>query len=441
MTSESTAKIGILVGGGPAPGLNGVIAAVTIEARRQGLEVYGFMDGYKWLVQSDEQKLHANIKMLRIRDVSRIHYDGGSILRTSRTNPAKIEGGLANSVHWLKTLGIKYMVTIGGDDTAYGASKIAEAAGGEIKFAHVPKTIDNDLPLPEDLPTFGYQTARHLGAELVTNLMEDARTAGRWYIAEVMGRHAGHLAIGIAKSSGATLAIIAEEFANKKYISLQHVCDMFEAAIIKRRAMGHNHGVMVISEGVIEKIDPAELKAMPGVNIEYDEYGHLRLSEIELGWLIKREMKKRFKSRNDKTVVVDINIGYVLRCAAPIPFDQDYTRDLGFSAVRYLLSDNPSHKENAMICVKNGKLIPLTFEKMIDKDTKKTTVRLVDITRESYKISRNYMIRLEKRDLEDAVFLAKLAEIAKMSPADFIQKYQYLVADPNIGPIFIGEGI
>ncbi|HPM60722.1 MAG TPA: 6-phosphofructokinase, partial [bacterium] len=122
-----TGNLAILVGGGPAPGLNGVIAAVTIEARRHNLKVYGIMDGYKWLVKGDEAEFKANVKELRISDVSRIHYDGGSILRTSRTNPAKSPNGVENSVKLLQSLGVSYMVTIGGDDTAFGAMEIARA--------------------------------------------------------------------------------------------------------------------------------------------------------------------------------------------------------------------------------------------------------------------------------------------------------------------------
>jgi len=420
-------NLGILVGGGPAPGLNGVIAAVTIEARKNNLKVFGFLDGYKWLVQDDEQELMDHVRELRISNVSRIHFDGGSVLRTSRTNPVKTENGVKNAVHWLRKLDIKYMVTVGGDDTSYGASEIAKAAQGEIQFAHVPKTIDNDLPLPDELPTFGYQTARHLGATLVKNLMEDARTTNRWYIAVVMGRHAGHLALGVAKSAGATLAIIAEEFPPEEPISLETVCDHFESAVLKRRAMGHNHGVLVIAEGVGERLPLEELKTLPGVDIQYDTYGHLRLSEIDLGKLIKHNVRERFAKRGEKTRMVDINVGYVLRSAPPIPFDQDYTRELGFHAVRYLLSADENHQTNAMICVKNGKKHPIPFDDIIDPETKKTAVRLVDIESESYKVARNYMVRLEKRDLDDSEFLKKMADGAKMSPQEFKEKYGPLV--------------
>ena len=424
--AEKQPTIGILVGGGPAPGLNGVIAAVTIEARRNNAKVIGMYDGYKWLTKGNERELKKKIRELRISDVSRIHFSGGSILRTSRTNPVKVENGVENAVTMLKKLGVDYMVTIGGDDTAYGASQIAQAAHGEIKFAHVPKTIDNDLPLPNDIPTFGYQTARNLGAVLVKNMMEDARTTDRWYIVVAMGRHAGHLALGIGKSSGATLSVIAEEFGNSGDIAINHVADILETAILKRRAMGNNHGVLVIAEGVAERFTEADLIKASGHSVEKDAYGHIQLADVELGKIIKKEIEQRFEDRGEKFRMVEINIGYVLRCADPIPYDQEYTRDLGFHAVQYLLSDRKEHEKNAMICVENGVLRPLPFDEMINPKTGKTMVRFVDIKSDAYRIARSYMVRLEKRDFEDERILKKMSKSAKMSVDEFKERYEYL---------------
>jgi ATP-dependent phosphofructokinase / diphosphate-dependent phosphofructokinase len=424
--AEKRGNLGILVGGGPAPGLNGVISAVTIEARRNKLKVWGILDGYKWLCKGDENLLMQHVRELDIHDVSRIHFDGGSILRTSRTNPSKIEGGVENAVKMLRKLGITYMVTTGGDDTAYGASQIAKAAGGEIKFAHVPKTIDNDLPLPNNLPTFGYQTARDLGSVLVKNLMEDSRTTDRWYVVVAMGRHAGHLALGIAKSAGATMAIISEEFKPKEHISIDHVCDIIETAIYKRRIQGRNHGVVVIAEGVAERLSPDELEKL-GEKVDIDSYGHIQLADIELGKVIKNIIEKRFAERGERMRLVEINIGYVLRCAPPIPYDQEYTRDLGYNAVRYLLDERSEFKGNAMIAVDNGKLTPLPFEKMIDPVTKKTEVRLVDVKSDSYNVARNYMVRLDKEDLEDRDVLKKLSVAAGMTEQEFAGRFGYLV--------------
>jgi 6-phosphofructokinase 1 len=420
-------KLGILVGGGPAPGVNGVISAVTIEARRNGLQVLGLLDGYKWLTRCVETDIMDHIRELRIRDVSRIHFDGGSILRTSRTNPVRVENGVINAAAMLEKLGIQYMVTIGGDDTAYGAYEISRAVKQTIKFAHVPKTIDNDLPLPNNLCTFGFQTARDFGTELIKNLMKDSQTTDRWYIAVTMGRHTGHLALGIAKSAGATLAIIPEEFKKSGHIPLKHVCDIFEVSILKRRAMGHHHGVLVIAEGIVERLSPDELKKIPDMILEYDPFGHLLLSEIELGKVIKREIERRFAERGEKIRLVETNIGYVLRCADPIPFDQEYTRDLGYNAVHYLLSEDPAHQGNAMIVVDNGRLCPIPFENMIDRKTKKTEIRFVNIKSESYRVASSYMVRMEKRDLQDRPLLIKMSEYAKMSENEFKERFRYLV--------------
>ena len=212
--------LAILVGGDPAPGINAVIAAATIEARNQGCRVLGCYDGYKWLVEGNTE----HVVELTIDDLSRIHFDGGSIIRTSRTNPARSPEGVTRVAEALKRLGVEHLITIGGDDTAFASSRVARAMPG-LTVAHVPKTIDNDLPLPGDIVTFGYTTACNLGKELVRNLMQDASTTERWFFVTVMGRRAGHLALGIGGSAGATLTVIAEEFAEPK-IPLDRVADV-----------------------------------------------------------------------------------------------------------------------------------------------------------------------------------------------------------------------
>ena len=437
--SEQKGSLGILVGGGPAPGINGVISAVTIEARRKNLKVYGIYDGYKWLtqgsveelkkwlVEDNSKKLKKHVIPLRISNVSRIHFNGGSILRTSRTNPKTVKNGIENSVEMLKALDIKYMVTIGGDDTAFGASQIAAEAkkrGEEIKFAHVPKTIDNDLPLPNNLSTFGFQSARDLGSALVKNLMEDARVTGRWYTLVAMGRSAGHLALGIAKTAGATLAIIPEEFKKQK-ITVDEICDIFDGAILKRKAMGNDHGVMVIAEGVSGKLDKKSLENAMKHEISTDDYGHIQLADVDLGRIIKENIEKRFDNRGIKFRTVVINLGYILRCADPNAFDREYIKNLGYQAVNHLL--NEDDKENIMVCVDNAELVRITFDEMLDSRTGKTEVRRVNTDGAIYKVARNYMVTLEKRDLEDPEFLSKMAKIAKIEPEKFKKKYEYLV--------------
>src|ERR1017187_9296751 len=308
-------RLGILVGGGPAPGLNGVIAAATIEGINQGYEVIGFRDGLKYIAQGDTTQ----IKPLTIRDVKGIHLKGGSILGTARTNPTKSEEQMKNIFTVFEKLGITALVSIGGDDTAFSASHVARRSGGKIKVAHVPKTIDNDPPLPGTAPTFGYETARHYGVQLVRNLMEDARTTSRWYIIVSMGRAAGHLALGIAKASAATLAVISEEFRGRP-VTVDEVCDIIIGSIIKRKAEGSQYGLVVLAEGVIEAMgEPGLIKALPeGELSRYgkvlrDDHGHLRLGEIEFGRLMKDLLTARLEKVGLKTTFIDKDLGYERR--------------------------------------------------------------------------------------------------------------------------------
>lgn len=417
-------RLGILVGGGPAPGINSVISAVTIKAINSGLEVIGIYDGFEHLMK----KRTDMVQQLTIPQVSRIHFNGGSILRTSRANPTRSAEDLQNTVEALKELNIRYLVTIGGDDTAFSASEVAKATGGAIKVAHVPKTIDNDLPLPGEMPTFGFETARHVGTELVRNLMEDSRTTNRWYFVVAMGRKAGHLALGIGKAAGATITVIGEEFP-KDRITLAEVCDVLEGAILKRRVLGRKDGLAIIAEGIGEKVDPEELAKIPGVEVERDPHGHIRLGEIPLATILKREIQRRFAQRGEKLTIVDVTLGYELRCAPPIPYDIDYTRTLGYGAVEFLLSKTRDDKVKlgGMVCLVEGRLEVLPFDELRDPVTGRTKVRLVDINSEHYKVAREYMIRLEREDLENPEMLSKLAEAAKMTPEEFKKKFAHVV--------------
>lgn len=411
----SPGKLAILVGGGPAPGINSVIAATAIEAINGGFSVLGVQDGFKWLVRRDASQ----IRPLGITDVSRIHLAGGSVLGTSRENPTKSPERLDAAVETLLSVGVTHLVTIGGDDTALSSSSVAAHSGGRIRAAHVPKTIDNDLPLPPHIPTFGFQTARHVGVELVQNLMEDARSTGRWYVVVAMGRKAGHLALGIGKAAGATLTIIGEEF-DRSVVPFSEFCDIVEGSIVKRRAAGRNHGVAVLAEGLIEKLDPAELEGLQ--DVERDDHGHVRFAEVDLARRVKVEVQGRFAERGIRVNISAKTIGYELRCAPPIPFDAEYCRDLGFAAVRYLKSG----ESNAMVSIQGGKLVPLPFSTIRDPETGKTRVRLVDTTSSGYRVAREYMIRLDATDFERPERIARLAAAARMEPEAFVARFGYL---------------
>lgn len=421
-------KMGILVGGGPAPGINGVIAAATIEGINQGFEVIGFRDGFKWLAQGDLQ----HYTKLTIDDVKGIHLRGGSILGTARTNPAKSETSMHNVLDVLKKLGVTALVTIGGDDTAFSASHVYRRASGAIRVAHVPKTIDNDLPLPGATPTFGFETARHNGVYILRNLAEDARTTSRWYIIVSMGRAAGHLALGIGKAAAATLIIIPEEFRDRP-VTADLVADIIIGSIIKRRADGTQYGVAVLAEGLIESMgEQGLIKAVPGGQLERygrvvrDDHGHLRLGEIEFGRLMKDLVTARLEQLGIKMTLIDKDLGYELRCADPIPFDAEYTRDLGYGAVKFLLSAD-AQKFGAVISFVDGRMVPLPFEKMLDPQTGRFQVRKVNVDGESYECACHYMIRLEKSDFQDPAQLSKLAATVSMTSEQFRQRFGYLV--------------
>jgi 6-phosphofructokinase 1 len=417
-----------LVGGGPAPGINGVIAAATMEGINRGFEVIGFRDGFKWLAQGDKP----DCKPLTIRDVRDIHLRGGSILGTARTNPTKSEASMQSVLHNFKNLGITDLVTIGGDDTAYSASQVAKRSNGAIRVAHVPKTIDNDLPLPGSTPTFGFETARHNGVYLVRNLAEDARTTSRWYIIISMGRAAGHLALGIGKAAAAALVIIPEQFHGRQ-VTVDEVCDIIIGSIIKRKVEGSPYGVVILAEGLIESMGEQGLvKALPEGELQRygkvlrDEHGHLRLGEIEFGRLMKDLLSARLEKLGIKMTFIDKDLGYELRCADPIPFDAEYTRDLGYAAVKFLLSPE-AQKYGAIISVVDGKMIPLPFEKMLDPKTGRMQNRRVNVDGEAYECARAYMIQLEREDFEDAKHLSKLAAAVSLTPDQFRSRFGYLV--------------
>jgi ATP-dependent phosphofructokinase / diphosphate-dependent phosphofructokinase len=402
--------LGILVGGGPAPGINGVIAAATIEARNHGLRVLGILDGFKWLTRGDT----GHVRELEIAEVSRIHFDGGSILRTSRENPARSAESIQRVVGALRQLGVSHVLTIGGDDTAFAASRLATALSPGTGLAHVPKTIDNDLPLPPEVVTFGFTTACNLGKDLVHNLMQDAATTERWFFVTVMGRRAGHLALGIGGSAGATLTVIREEFGEGP-LSLDRVADILEGAILKRRVQGRDHGVALLSEGIADGLDPASLGA-----VERDGYGNVRLSELDLGRLLKERVAASLAARSLKTTIVAKDLGYELRCAPPGGYDIQYCRSLGYWAIHFLLEGHTA----AMVTIQGGKLIPVPFTDMVEPATGRIRVRMVDVSSEMYQTLSAYMIRLKPEDFTDPIQLQALTRAANLDEAEFRERFE-----------------
>ena len=408
-------KLAILCGGGPAPGLNGVISAATIRARLDGIDVIGLRDGFEWIMQGDID----HVVPLTIEGLSRIHFQGGSHIGIARANPSKSPALLENAVQSLLRLNVSQLITIGGDDTAFSAMKLAEHAAGRLRVVHVPKTIDNDLDLPAHIDTFGFQTARHVGVDIVKNLMVDAQTTSRWYLVIAMGRTAGHLALGIAKAAGATLSLIPEEFSAP--LPLKVLVDTLAGSIIKRLSAGHKDGVAIIGEGLVLHISEDDLAGLK--DVERDAHGHVRIAEVNIGEILKSQISARLKQFGVKTTLVAKNIGYELRCADPIPFDMEYTRDLGYCAAKYILSGGTQ----AMVSIQSGRFVPIPFADMLDPKTGRARTRLVDVNSTRYHIARRYMVRLRKEDFQDAHLLAQLAATTGLSLDEFKNEFEYLI--------------
>jgi len=360
------------------------------------------------------------VASLGIEEISRIHFRGGSHIGISRANPTLNPEHLENAVISLLRLNVNKLITIGGDDTAFSAMKLEEKADGRIQVVHVPKTIDNDLDLPGHVNTFGYQTARHMGVDIVKPLMVDARTTSRWYFVVTMGRKAGHLALGIGKAAGATLTLIPEEFPGAR-IRLKEIVDTLAGAIIKRLSYGRRDGVAVVAEGLVLGVDPADLERLE--EVERDDHGNIRIAEVNLGEILKAQVQARIKQFGIKATIVAKNIGYELRCADPIPYDMAYTRDLGFCAARYLLSGG----NGVMITMQGDDFVAVPFPKLIDPETGRAKVRVVDMASTRYAIARRYMIRLRREDFEDPHELARFAATAKLSLREFRKEFEYLI--------------
>ncbi len=408
---------GILVGGGPAPGINGVIGAAASLALRRGDRVRGILDGFRWIMEGDIE----HVRDLDAESVARIHLEGGSILHTSRANPTRKPEHLENCIRALDALGIEHLITIGGDDTASSSNRVAESANGRITVVHVPKTIDNDLPLPDGVPTFGFETAREHATTVVERIQEDMRSTNRWFFIVMMGRAAGHLALGAGKAAGAPITLIPEEFPDRP-IRLEDAVRTLEGAIVKRLAAGRPDGVAVIAEGVASHFDPDDpiLKDAPR-----DEHGHVRLAEVPIARVLRTAVAESLASRGVKVTIGEKDVGYELRCGYPIAYDRDYTRDLGVGAVRSLLDGHSS----VLITRQSGQIVPIPFAEIVDPATGRARVRQVDVASDSYRNAFALQERVQLEDLGDEATLAAIAAAANLTPEEAKRRYMPLGED------------
>jgi 6-phosphofructokinase 1 len=412
-------RIGILVGGGSAPGINSVIHAVTMEAYRNHCTVMGIYDGFKHLMEGNLVGIELTPEM-----VGYIYLEGGSILHSARANPTKSPDALRQCVTALQTAGIDALISIGGDDTAYSASQVAkyarEVMGVDLRSVHVPKTIDNDLPLPGDIPTFGYETAREVGTRLVMNLKRDSSTMQHWFLVQSMGRNAGHLALGIGQGAATTITLIPEEWSGRE-IRLREVVDILVTTMLKRLTAGKPYGVAVLAEGILENLSHEDLKTLK--NVERDEHGHIRLPDVNFLDILKNEIDRELAAYGIRLKIVKHVLGYELRCAPPCALDIEYTRGLGGAAVEFLLSGGTS----AIITLQHGKMVPIPYQDMLNQDTGRTEVRMVDRNSYRYSTAYKFMTRLKPEHTDDDQLFEKLAAVTHQTAKEFKERYGYLM--------------
>lgn len=314
-------SVAIMCGGGPAPGINTVISSVAKVFLRDGYRVLGIQEGYKGLFAENPI-----IQEIDFKFADRIHHQGGSALRMSRFKPTDADF----KVDFFINNGVKLLVTIGGDDTASTANRISKFLAGhnvKIQNIHVPKTIDNDLPLPEGSPTFGYQSAKQEGVRIAATVYEDARTSGNWFVVSAMGREAGHLAFGIGSACHYPMIIIPEMFYNTK-ITFDKITDLVISSMIKRRILGIEYGVAIISEGVFHFMTDEEIKSTE-VNFTYDDHGHPELGNVSKAHIFNILLQKKLKTLKLKIKSRPVELGYEIRCSRPIAFDLMYCGILG----------------------------------------------------------------------------------------------------------------
>ena len=239
-------NFGIVVSGGPAPGINSVIASVVVRASNRGHKVLGLNRGFHGIVNLGQEV----VEELTPKSVNHIAVTGGSVLGTSRFNPFESEESKTKLYDLLKANNIDKLVVIGGEGSAYLSYRISEDIP-KVRVAHIPKTIDNDLILPNKHPSFGFETARFAGCNILNTIMADAKTTNRWFIVRTMGRKAGFLALGLGMACGAAITIIAEQFQDKKQITLDDVAIPIFTSLKKRLSQGKGYGTAVIAEGII----------------------------------------------------------------------------------------------------------------------------------------------------------------------------------------------
>lgn len=367
--------IAILCGGGPAPGINTVVATVTKVFLKSGYRVLGVHEGYKGLFAE-----HPELEEMTFEKADQIYSRGGSAIKMSRFKPKDED---FNTRLFVRE-NIELLVTIGGDDTASTANRLTKFLAAHnvmIKNIHVPKTIDNDLPLPEGIPTFGFTSAKEMGVTIGKVIKAEAATTQNWYVLMSMGREAGHLAFEIGKGIHAAMIIIPEMF-NKTAITIDKVVRLVISAMIKRRLLGQKSGVAVISEGIFHFLQEEDI-ASSGITFDYDAHGHPELSDISKAHIVNKIIRNRLQQLNIDIISRAVEVGYSLRCVDPSAFDLTYCTTLGIG-VKKLFEEGHT---GCMVAVNLEENIIPVYLKDVEDENGKIRTRLVNIDKEEVRLT------------------------------------------------------
>lgn len=301
-------RIGALTGGGDCPGLNAVIRGVVRKAVQNKISVVGIKNGWKGLIENDTMELG-------LESISGILPRGGTILGTSRTNPYKSAEDVAKVIDNYKKLKLDALVAIGGEDTLGVANKLSKENKG-LNIVGVPKTIDNDLNATDF--TFGFDTAVNIATEAIDRLHTTAESHHRIMVVEVMGRHAGWIAIYSGLAAGADVILIPEI-----PMDLDEICDILK----KRHARGKGFSIVVVAEGATFKKGQVVTQEE-----KLDAFGHIRLGGI--GETLAEEIEKRTKFETRVTV-----LGHIQRGGTPSAFDRVLATRFGVKAMELVLNN------------------------------------------------------------------------------------------------------
>ena len=384
-------SIAILCAGGPAPGMNTVVSAVSKAFLKDGFRVIGIHDGYQNLFNGKAETVDIDFQY-----ADRIFTIGGSALRMSRAKPKDHEF----TSDFFTENNIKLLVTVGGDDTASTANRLTKYLINnnlDIRNIHVPKTIDNDLPLPEGIPTFGFNTAKNEGVIIGNTIYEDARTSNNWFVIAAMGRSAGHLAFHIGASCHFPMIILPEMF-NKTEVTFEKIIKLIISSMIKRKIDGINYGVAVVSEGVFHVLSDEQIRNS-GIDFTYDAHGHPELGNVSKSHIFNVLVQRQLKDTRLSVKSRPVELGYELRCARPIAYDLTLCTMLGMG-VNKLYHQGYS---GCIVCADNtGNIAPLFLKDVEDPATGKIPPRLVDMNSEYVQMALNDLHCLTAEDYEAA---------------------------------------